>query len=161
MENDIDVKWAWSSFDPGAEVPWDLKAAAHLYRRAGFGASREMLDNAVSRNVCDVVDELLSGDETESFRLQMSTLGAAALASGKAEQLSAWWAYRVLSTPAQCLEKTTVFWHGHFATSAQKVKSSYQNHQLYEIFRRNAVGNFKTLTTCVGQSPAMLEYLDN
>lgn len=161
MENEIDVNWAWSSFVPGAEVPWDLKAAAHLYRRAGFGATREMLENAVSRDVCDVVEELLSGDEPESFRLQMSTLGAAALASGKAEQLSAWWAYRLLSTPAQCLEKTTVFWHGHFATGADKVTDPGLMLTQNELLRLSAFGDFGELVGKISRDPAMLVYLDS
>ncbi|MBI5864900.1 MAG: DUF1800 domain-containing protein, partial [Planctomycetes bacterium] len=58
-------------------------------------------------------------------------------------------------------EKLALFWHGHFATSAQKVKSSWHTHQLNDVFRKHAAGNFKQLTIEVGQSPSMLRYLDN
>jgi len=54
-----------------------------------------------------------------------------------------------------------LFWHGHFATSAQKIKSSTANYLLNSEFRANAVGNFKKLTIAVAKSPAMLRYLDN
>lgn len=54
-----------------------------------------------------------------------------------------------------------LFWHGHFATSSQKVQSSYHTYQLNDIFRRHATGNFKEITIAVGQSPSMLRYLDN
>ncbi len=36
----IDPDWAWSAYEPSTETPWDLRAAAHLFRRAGFGATR-------------------------------------------------------------------------------------------------------------------------
>ncbi|HET9377743.1 MAG TPA: DUF1800 family protein, partial [Chthoniobacterales bacterium] len=34
-----------------------------------------------------------------------------------------WWAQRMYSSPAPLVEKMTLFWHGHFATSAEKVNS--------------------------------------
>jgi uncharacterized protein (DUF1800 family) len=75
-------------------------------------------------------------------------------------RLKAWWLERMLTTSRPLEEKMTLFWHGHFATSAQKVNSAWQNHQLNEIFRRGAAGDFRKLTREVGQSPAMLNYLD-
>lgn len=54
----------------------------------------------------------------------------------------------------------TLFWHGHFATSAVKVKHAfwmwYQNH----TFRRLALGNFKRLLRAISRDPAMMIYLD-
>jgi len=161
MENEIDVAWAWSPFVPGEEVPWDWKAAAHLFRRAGFGATQEMLENAATRDVHDVVDELLSGGESDAFRSQMSTLATAALAGGKVEQLSAWWVYRLLSTQAQCQEKTTVFWHGHFATGADKVTDPGLMLTQNELLREYAFGDFGALVQKISRDPAMLVYLDS
>ena len=39
------------------------------------------------------------------------------------------WFRRMLSSQAQTREKMTLFWHGHFATSVQKVKSPLLAHQ--------------------------------
>ena len=36
-------------------------------------------------------------------------------------ELRSWWLGRMKETAAPLLEKMTLFWHGHFATSAQKV----------------------------------------
>ena len=44
----IDPHWAWSPFQPTAERPFDIAAAAHLYRRAGFAANRRQLEQAVT-----------------------------------------------------------------------------------------------------------------
>ena len=41
--NDIDPAEAWQPWQPSSNDPWNRKWAAHLYRRAAFGASREDL----------------------------------------------------------------------------------------------------------------------
>ncbi len=70
------------------------------------------------------------------------------------------WLNRMLSSQAQTLEKMTLFWHGHFATSVQKVKSPLLMHQQNALFRRQALGNFKALTHEICEDPAMMLYLD-
>ncbi|HYZ75328.1 MAG TPA: DUF1800 domain-containing protein, partial [Chthoniobacterales bacterium] len=71
-----------------------------------------------------------------------------------------WWTRRMLTTPAPFVEKMTLFWHGHFATSALKVRSPYKLWQQNETFRRYALGNFGTLTKAISRDPAMMVYLD-
>ena len=39
--------------------------------------------------------------------------------------LRRWWMARMATTAAPLLEKMTLFWHGHFATSVEKVKDGY------------------------------------
>ena len=39
METIIDPDWAWSEFKPDEETPWNMRTVAHLFRRAGFGAT--------------------------------------------------------------------------------------------------------------------------
>ena len=67
---------------------------------------------------------------------------------------------RMKETRAPLVEKMTLFWHGHFATSAQKVKNAYWMWRQNETFRRNALGNFKTLLHEISRDPAMMIYLD-
>lgn len=75
--------------------------------------------------------------------------------------LKDWWLSLMQFTSRPLQEKMALFWHGHFATSAEKVQQSRLNYQLNKIFRDHATGNFKALVTAVGKSPAMLIYLDN
>lgn len=77
------------------------------------------------------------------------------------ERLKGWWLKRMLKSQRPLEEKMTLFWHGHFATSAQKVQSGYANYHLNKLFRDRATGNFKMLAYEVGVSPAMMRYLDN
>lgn len=77
------------------------------------------------------------------------------------QRLKSWWYERIIEGPRPLEEKMTLFWHGHFATSANKVRSPYANYHLNRIFRVMATGNFKLLTYEVCCSPAMMVYLDN
>src|ERR1043166_7606202 len=71
-----------------------------------------------------------------------------------------WWLQRMLSGPRPLQEKLTLFWHGHFATSTQKVRDAYLMWLQNETFRRNANGSWITLLNEVTRDPAMLIWLD-
>lgn len=161
MNELIDPEWAWSEFTPDDETPWNLRTAAHLFRRAGFGATHQQLNEALEKSPADVVEEMLGMLEPDSFLRDMKSLSDAAIATGNVRQLSAWWAFRMLSTPAQLLEKTTLFWHGHFATGADKVTDAPLMLTQNELLRSFAFGNFSELLLAISRDPAMLVYLDS
>ena len=74
--------------------------------------------------------------------------------------LRRWWLERMMTWPAPLLEKMTLFWHSHFATSVQKVKDAYWMWLQNDTLRRNALGNFATLVKKISRDPAMMIYLD-
>jgi uncharacterized protein (DUF1800 family) len=53
-----------------------------------------------------------------------------------------------------------LFWHGHFATSVEKVRDPYLMWRQNELFRRLATGNWLELLIYVAKDPAMLIWLD-
>lgn len=162
MNQTIDSEWAWAEFQPTADAPWNLRAAAHLYRRAGFGATRAELDAAVEAGAVGTAENLLQATtEPEDYQNEVADLAHASMATGNVKQLSAWWAYRMLSTPAQLLEKLTLLWHGHFATSAQKVKDAELMFDQNNLLREFALGDFAQLLQGISRDPAMLIYLDS
>jgi uncharacterized protein (DUF1800 family) len=57
-------------------------------------------------------------------------------------------------------EKLTLFWHGHFATSIQKVRQPRLMYQQNELFRSAGAGPFEALTLAVARDAAMLIWLD-
>jgi uncharacterized protein (DUF1800 family) len=71
-----------------------------------------------------------------------------------------WWADRMLNTARPLEEKMTLFWHGHFATSEDKVRDVRKMLRQNETFRRHAAGNFRELMVAIAQDPAMLYFLD-
>ena len=161
MNQVIDPQWAWSPYNSTEDAPWNIRMAAHLYRRAGFGATFDELSVAIEKEPATVVDEIFSVKQPSTFLAETKSLADAAIASGNVKQLSAWWVYRMLSTPAQLLEKTTLFWHGHFATSADKVNQAELMLAQNELLRSFALGDFSELVHRVSRDPAMLIYLDS
>jgi uncharacterized protein (DUF1800 family) len=79
----------------------------------------------------------------------------------KMEEIKLWWLDRMVRTTRPLEEKMTLFWHGLFVSSAGTVKNSYLLYQQNDLFRQNAVGNYKALALAVSRNPAMLVYLNN
>jgi len=75
-------------------------------------------------------------------------------------ELRGWWLERMVTGPRPLQEKLTLFWHGHFATSTQKVRDAYFMWLQNETFRRHAMGNWLQMLTAVAKDPAMLIWLD-
>jgi uncharacterized protein (DUF1800 family) len=71
-----------------------------------------------------------------------------------------WWANRMLTTNRPLEEKMALFWHGHFATSEEKVRDYRKMLKQNELFRAQGTGNFRDLLIGVAQDPAMLAFLD-
>jgi hypothetical protein len=156
----------WAPFEPTLNEPWDLAKAAHLHRRAGFGATRGELQRDMKEGVTASVDRLLRpGPQNDDYKQIVDILrqGVLSLDDGnslKVSRLKTWWLYRVLYDPDPLREKLTLFWHGHFATSNAKVGSVPLLLAQNETLRRHALGPFAHLLTAMVGDPAMLVWLD-
>ena len=157
----IDAAWAWSPYQPSPERPWNLARAAHLLRRAGFGANWNELQAAVDRAPEEVASQLVAGTEPDSFRREVDELAQAMVNTGDVRNLASVWLYRMLATPRPLLEKMTLFWHGHFATSAAKVDDVTLMLNQNRLLRQHALGQFEPLVQGISRDPAMLIYLDS
>ncbi|HEY1066064.1 MAG TPA: DUF1800 domain-containing protein [Pirellulales bacterium] len=158
----IDPDWAWKPYEPNADQPWNRRRAAHLLRRAGFGATSAELDSAVAAGPQAAVTALFARpDSLERFEADMDRAARTVVAQGEAARLSAWWLYRMLHTPAPLLEKLTLFWHGHFATSAAKVESAGMMYDHFNVLYRGGLGKFEPLVQAMSRDPAMLVWLDS
>ena len=161
MGIDIDPVWAWEPYRPSAESPWDLKKVGHLYRRAAFGANWSELQTSLQAGPEKTIDTLLTGyPGVSAFDEQTAILAESIGRANNGRQASAWWLYRMLYTPHPLVEKLTLFWHNHFATSNAKVNNAGYMFGQYELMRRHALGNFRTLLQGMSQDPAMMVWLD-
>ena len=166
---------------------WNQVAARHLLNRAGFGVPLSKVDEMVSAGPTQCVGALVEyehfDDNLEATDFVTSLAEYAekrrALAGltpeerqranneiqrqqrQEIEKLKGWWIGAMVNTTRPLQEKMALFWHGHFATSAQEIKQPIHNLQLNTVFRTHATGNFRELVFAVGKTPAMLEYLDN
>lgn len=154
---------AWAAWRPTATDPWDFAQAAHLHRRAGFAANWESLERDVARSpesvIADFLPRELTGDEQQNLQAEQST-GQILAVAGEARRLSAWWLLQMVHSPHAATERLTLFWHGHFATSADKVPEANLMWRQYLSLRRLAWGPFRDLVQEIARDPAMLIYLD-
>ncbi len=76
------------------------------------------------------------------------------------QDLTRWWFQRMVRGPHPAAEKMALFWHGHFASSMEKVRNSYFMFRQNELFRQHALGDFGALAKAIVRDPAMMIYLD-
>jgi uncharacterized protein (DUF1800 family) len=158
----IDPQWAWAPLQPSAEQPWGIEQAAHLYRRAAFAANWSQLEQSRQRGCEATVELLLAGGADQGpFYEQARSMAEALSGSNNRQDLPAWWLHLMLHTPHPLLEKMTLFWHGHFATSAAKVNDARLMYQQNALLRKYALGSFRPLLAEMARDPAMLYWLDS
>jgi uncharacterized protein (DUF1800 family) len=158
---------AWSTFEPGPGRPWDLPSVAHLHRRAGFAAPWAILARDRLDGVAAAVDRLIEGEPSsgdgqtaDEFAAFLDAMGDRLGTSAAPSRLRGIWLYRMIHTPRPLLERMTLFWHDHFATSIVKVGSPSAMQHQNALLRAHALGDFKALLERIGKDPAMLIWLD-
>jgi uncharacterized protein (DUF1800 family) len=98
------------------------------------------------------------------IRANCPTRSASELQRKSGIALRRWWVDTLFAaqTPAEQLrERMTLFWHNHFVSSVQKVKSAKLMLDQNRLLRRHALGRFDELLHAVGKDPAMVVYLDS
>ena len=140
-------------------VTWSRDTAAHLLRRAGFGATPAELDQYTALGLEAAVDKLINYETTSNAALD-AILGQFDFDFTRFRDVQTWWILRLIYTARPLEEKMVFFWHDHFATSAAKVPNEYMKVQ-NDLFRTFALGNFKDMLIAVSKDPAMLDWLDN
>lgn len=163
--NDIDPAIAWEAWGPSAEEPWDRRRVCLLYRRSAFGCTEQQIETALKSSPAEVIKGIVqpntSDAEAEKLANESTQLAASIRASGKSEQLATWWLHRMLNTRDPLLERMTMFWHGHFATGAEKVLDVDLMYEQNVLLRKYALGDFRKLVHEISKDPAMLIYLDS
>jgi uncharacterized protein (DUF1800 family) len=165
---------------------WNYEAAAHLVNRAGFGGPPAELERIAALSpqeaVAQFVDYERIADTTaapdwakpdpergERYRAARQASPEERRKLLQAEQqtqrqhtleLRGWWLRRMAAGPRPLQEKLTLFWHGHFATSVEKVREAYLMWRQNELFRQKGNGNWLELLVAAGKDPAMLIWLD-
>jgi Protein of unknown function (DUF1800) len=161
--DEVDPALAWQPWQPTAADAWGRKWAAHLFRRAAFGASREDLLEAQRLGPQATLDLLISGrshaDDALETLVDIGRIVAERDETG--DQLRGWWLYCMLQSGHPLREKLTLFWHNHFATSLVKVQSPALMFRQNCLLRQHALGRFGPLLQAISRDPAMLVWLDS
>ncbi len=152
---------------------------AHLYRRAGFGATAAELDAAMAAGYAATLAALVVPASSTDPGVEatpapqfdvLAPPGKTATAAARQQyaaqvrtesvNLALWWVDRMVVATNAFPEKLTFFWHGHFATAIQKVRSAALMLRQNELFRTQGLGAFDVLDLAVARDPAMMIWLD-
>lgn len=140
----------------------EMALMAHLMRRAGFGATRDELEEHLTKGYSAVVEELLypadpqnlPDDVIRRYHVEQSELR-------ELYGAGAYWLYRMITTRCPLEEKLALFWHGLFATGYVKLNQSRALLNQIDMFRRHGLGSFRGLLIELSRDPAMTIWLDN
>ncbi|WP_433214212.1 DUF1800 domain-containing protein [Dactylosporangium sp. CS-047395] len=144
----------------------DREKVAQLLRRATFGPTAEEVDAAEAKGPDATLDALFAatGADAGAARTPPPKLGPVINEkSDRAEQIrtvGTWWLDRMVQAEHQVHEKLTFFWHGHWATSADKVKSGPLMLGQQQTLFRTALGDFATQVHAMLRDPALIIWLD-
>src|SRR5208337_74412 len=146
---------------------WSLGTAAHLLNRAGFGGTpaeiQKLADLSPDKAVSSLIDyeriydatpapDWARPDPDDVLKRREAAKDATPEERKKLQQeeqrlqtqhmleLREWWLNRMTKGPRPFQEKMVLFWHGHFATSIEKVRqvpnAAYLMWRQNELFRR-------------------------
>ncbi len=134
-------------WNPGMDpFPKSRAEAVRIARETGSSMGVAVLPEGEPRRLQPVVNTFFYGLRSNAMETQ---------------RLATWWGERMLTTRRPLEEKLTLFWHGHFATGAGKVRDTRMMLRQNEMLRANAAGSFRDLLVGILTDPAMLVYLDN
>lgn len=138
---------------------------AHLFRRAGFGASAVRLDAAESAGYAATVETLLTPGDAAADAIAPPALTRPPdpIPDGVDERtpLVVWWLQRMAAASTNPLsEKLPWFWHGHLTSDFSEAGYPFLMWAQNQLFRDAGWGDFPTLVRSVTTDLAMLRYLD-
>jgi len=140
----------------------DIALMSHLWRRAGFGASREEVEASAARGYEATVEELLNpkshpGIEEDLLMRYQPAYNESAAIETNVQQ----WVYYMINSPRQLQEKVALFWHMIFCAGHSKIDSGQEMGLMIKMFREHGMGNFKDMLLLLSTNPGMIYYLDN
>lgn len=139
-----------------------LELMAHLYRRAGFGATRDQLEAALERGYAQTVEDLLHPENAPPVEEDLIfRYWPDMKESRQIDPAQSLWVYRMINTQRPLEEKMALFWHHLFATGFGKLNHAKVMTNQIAMMRNNALGNFRTLLIEISRDPAMIFWLDN
>lgn len=161
----------------------------HLFRRAGFGASRQEVAEyarlgflGFSSAAARLVDYERIPDDADDYIGTPGYAGITApggfLPGANIAHARQRWLFRMVHSRRPLQEKMALFWHNHFATAYSKIAGEIGATEAarmlaakpsedpggvqgqVELLREHALGNFRDLLVAIAQDPAMLVWLD-
>ncbi len=150
-----------------------MARAAHLLRRAGWGATLAEIEAFSSLSREDAADRLLNLEAVDNSALDARVAAAnfnlTTPGRGIDNQrplittdMQRWWLTRMAYTARPLEERMTYIWHGLLTTqvSILEMMGAKTIIRRNELFRSHALGRYDDLLQAVAKDPAMMIYLN-
>jgi uncharacterized protein (DUF1800 family) len=155
-----------NQFVPTPQNLWDKRRVQHFYRRLGFGATTNEIEQALvqtpSTFVESVINTAINLPETSPpLWAYMVESDYTDIDSQMQEQHKEWyleWENDMLNNPLR--GRFTLFWSNHFVTRMEDYWCSSWMYNYYSVLQQHSFGNFKEFVKAIGLSPAMLIFLN-
>ena len=131
--------------------------------KVGFTSTAQYILDVSSRNSNDVVVQNPNVDDV-GVRPSPSNISATktfnTLVKNQNDNLVLWWLDRMALTNNPFLERMIWFWHGHWATSIDKVNFALPMFNQLQTIRATALGNFQEMARQMFRDGALQIWLD-
>jgi len=152
-------------------------AISRLYHRFGFGPRPGEFESAIKLGFEQTAKNLLIKPSSDEVAAELksivvddlgprpkpgtfeSTSYSIKIQSQKKEILI-WWLDQMVNTKYSLNEKMTWFWHGHWATSIEKLNFALPMYTQNLTLRKNALGDFFSLSRAMYNDGALQYWLD-
>jgi uncharacterized protein (DUF1800 family) len=146
-------------------MPATTSEIVHLLSRTGTRVDPNRVTQLSTMELVDVVNDLCNFSKNPAFALpdkanyvdNNGVFQGYLWERGVVDQ----WLDQLGSAPTPLQSKLTLFWHGHFAVSNNKVNDSAMMFQYYKRLATLGGGPFETLCQAIAIDEAMITYLDN
>jgi uncharacterized protein (DUF1800 family) len=160
------VAGALDAYVPSADKPWNAQRVAHVYRRLGFGATVQQIQQGLSMTPGELIDQLLDtaanlGTPDPPYWSAYTYDDYAAdpdqIFVHRAELVRRWMGEMI---DEGIRAKFSLFWHNHFVTELDVYDCNNYLWDYFSMIHEYAFGNFRTFTREMGKNAAMLVYLN-
>lgn len=153
---------------PSTANPWNEQKINHLYRRVGFGATRAMINEALTKTPVQVVNSIINQAKNATpaaapywidwlpADFNSTTINARAAVRERTTEILGF----IRDNEGGLNDRLTIFWSNLLVASNQGYVGPALFHKYFNLLQRKGIGNFKTLVYDVGITGAMLKYLN-
>ena len=146
--------------------PWDISKIRFIYRRLGFGISKEKAKALLNNSPNELINKIISSAKNKTLNNppEWGFWNNAEINNSGNNQnyYKILWQKQAFSNFINdgFRERLTLFWSNHFVTEYYDYNRAQYMYQYHSKLQEYALGNFKDFVSVIGLQPAMLIYLN-
>jgi uncharacterized protein (DUF1800 family) len=154
------------TYVPSPDCPWDVARVQHLFRRAGFGATPDEIERALTDGPAATVNRIFDEAVARPARPapEWAGLDYDAMMAAEIDPFGAFislhydWFEDAITYGVR--EKMSLFWQNHLVTIYEIHSCPSYHYRYLKLIEEEAFGNFHDLIQKMTTEPAMLFFLN-